>query len=326
MSTGFVSGVRVGSSRRSRGVSVCVVGDGGVGNGGIKGGDGDSGGGGGGGGGGDTASGLSTVLAIYGKKESALTPELRGLSAEQLRAYLEATKSGLSGYLAEIWPAWRAKLAADPKFGFKLLMEETVGLGLAVIGMVAARGKEVLNELDFAFCDIVVGAVLNFTALWMAAPSIANDVQSSLALKRWISSLPPNVFAASPPSAKHSLVSRCLGFLVTGMKFSCVGLVAGLAGTCISYVLLALRNAKSPEASAMRTKKLPGLIPNAFGWAGFMFVSSSPRYQLVAGLERGMFRWAPDAVAKTSSGLFRTMNNIVGGASWVWYARSVGLQ
>uniref|UniRef100_A0A7S2ZEW1 Uncharacterized protein n=2 Tax=Rhodosorus marinus TaxID=101924 RepID=A0A7S2ZEW1_9RHOD len=110
------------------------------------------------------------------------------------------------------------------------------------------------------------------------------------------------------------------------MKFSCVGLVAGLAGTCISYILLSVRNAKSSEASAVKTKKLPGLIPNAFGWAGFMFVSSSPRYQLVAGLERGMFMWAPDAVAKTSSGLFRTMNNIVGGASWVWYARSVGLQ
>lgn len=188
--------VSVGGLRRnSRRVQLCSVGGGvggSVGEGNGRG--GEDGGGGSGGSGGSGDGSVVSVMAMYGKTAESLAPEARGLGAEELKGYLEATKSGLVGYLADVWPAWRRKMAADPKFAFKLLMEETVGLGLAVSGMVAARGKEILNELDFAFCDMMVGAVLNFTALWIASPSVRLNSNGSSAVANYIKSLPSNLF------------------------------------------------------------------------------------------------------------------------------------
>jgi len=266
------------------------------------------------------------VLAMYGKSASSLAPELRGLNAAQLKEYLEATKGGLAGHLAQIWPAWRRKMAADPKFAFKLLMEETVGLGLALSGMIAARGKEILNELDYAFGDMIVGAVLNFTALWIAAPSVIAGQQSTSTFSKLLGRLPPNIFAATPPGIQYSVAMRIAGGLVTGTKFALVGLAAGFVGTCISSLLLSLRNMRHGSVPTASAKKTPGILENSLGWSGFMFVSSSPRYQAVAGLERVTYRFMPDAVAKTSSGLFRTMNNIIGGATWVYWAKFIKLQ
>lgn len=325
----------------------------GGGNGGFNNNDGDddsgnSGNGGegaGGGSGGEGSSGdnmeRSTILSKYGKSELDLPADVRSLTGSSLDGYLSATR-GLSGLLASVWSGWRRRCAADPEFPFKLLMEQTVGLGLTVSGMVAARGKDILNELDFAICDTIVGATMNFVLVYLLTPALAKNIvaknASTKAATGLFAQLPANMFARG----NYSLPMRIAGFLHKSALFSVCGFVASVIGTSASYGLVMLRQRSSVIA---RTKtnnhqeqgqqeqhqqqpspKLPNVITNSLAWAGFMLVSSSPRYQVVAGAERALFQFAPDSMAKLASGLVRTGNNVLGGATWVLWAKAVGLQ
>ena len=60
-------------------------------------------------------------------------------------------------------------MLADPNFVYKLLIEQTVGLGLVMSGTIAARGKDLLKELDFFLTDCTVGKL--FSILKKCRPS-----------------------------------------------------------------------------------------------------------------------------------------------------------
>lgn len=284
-------------------------------------GDGDDGGGGGGGGGDDSDETPDSILKSFGKTRSDLPADIASLRGDALRSYLSATQGGLSAWLARIWPGWRQRVAADPDFAFKLLMEETVGLGLAASGMIAARGDKILSELDFAFCDIAVGATLNFILVYLLTPSFG-VVPSGVAAH-----LPANLFA----KGKFGIPSRIAGFLYKGVLFSICGFAGSVAGTTLSQGLLLVRKKVKASRGDMveeeEERELPNILANSAAWAGFMFVSANPRYQAVSGMERILFGGAvPDSVAKICSAALRTGNNVLGGANWVMWAKAIGLQ
>lgn len=258
------------------------------------------------------------VLKSFGKTDADIPTDLRILSPTQLDSYLRATKSGFGAWLARSWPGWRRRVAADPEFPFKVLMEETVGLGLAASGMIAARGKKILSEIDLAFCDIAVGGTLNFILVYLLAPTIGARASS-------LSNLPANLFV----KGSYPLHSRIVGFLYKGTLFSICGFAGSVVGSTLSQSLIAARRAitaiRHPDQQ-LPEKVLPNVFINSAAWAGFMFISSNPRYQTVAGIERFLFSVAPDSVAKVSCGLLRTANNVLGGAHWVWWAKAIGLQ
>lgn len=267
----------------------------------------------------------ATLLQRFGRADEALPEDVRGLPAPDLAAYLEATRNGFVRWLAKIWPGWRRRVAADPDFPFKVLMEETVGLGLAASGMIAARGKDILNELDFAFCDIAVGATLNFILVYLLTPAVVvgGATRGGLlaSMGRMVKTLPANAFSAGAYTASE----RFMGFMYKGGLFAVCGFGGSLLGTTLSQILVQVRRAVSGNDGAVN-KELPNVAVNSLAWAGFMFLSSNPRYQTVAGVERALFAFAPDAIAKAGSGALRTANNVLGGANWVWWARKIGLQ
>eukprot|EP00871_Galdieria_phlegrea_P001421 jgi/Galph1/227/GphlegSOOS_G4961.1 len=254
-----------------------------------------------------------------------LPSHLWTLQTEQVSAYLASTSGGLVRFLANKWPAWQEKVLADPNFPFKLLMEETLGLGLGFSGMIAARGKDILKELDFATCDLAVGAAMNFILVWLLTPSISIQTPPTRSpLQQWLTNLPAHCFAASSTSVPFALQQRIAAFLYKGALFASCGFIGSMIGTSLAYFLLFMRRKLLKDTSTPR--QLPNLFINSLAWAGFMFVSSNPRYQLLSGTERLLFHIAPLNVAKVSAGILRTVNNIAGGASWVIYARAIGLQ
>lgn len=262
--------------------------------------------------------GRDDILKTFGKTDADISADLRTLSPTQLASYLQATKSGIGAWLARSWPGWRRRVAADPEFPFKVLMEETMGLGLAASGMIAARGKKILSEIDLAFCDIAVGGTLNFILVYLLAPAIGARAST-------LSNLPSNLFV----KGNYPLYSRVIGFLYKGILFSVCGFAGSVVGSTLSQSLIATRRAvasiRNPDQQ-LPEKALPNIFINSAAWAGFMFISSNPRYQTVAGVERLLFGVAPDSVAKVSCGLLRTANNVLGGAHWVWWAKAIGLQ
>ncbi|KAG1365546.1 protein RETICULATA-RELATED 3, chloroplastic [Cocos nucifera] len=230
----------------------------------------------------------------------------------------EEPSDGAAGPLVLLLSGWRSRVAADPQFPFKVLMEELVGVSACVLGDMASRPNFGLNELDFVFSTLVVGSILNFVLMYLLAPTSASAAVTL-----------PGVFAACPPghmfeTGPYSLLARLGTFVYKGATFAAVGFAAGLAGTAISNGLIALRKKMDPEFET--PNKPPPTVLNALTWALHMGISSNFRYQTLNGLEFLMAKVLPPAGFKVSVVALRCMNNVLGGMSFVVLARLTGSQ
>ncbi|KAK9723767.1 hypothetical protein RND81_05G023900 [Saponaria officinalis] len=212
---------------------------------------------------------------------------------------------------------WRERVAADPQFPFKVLMEEVVGLTSCVLGDMASRPNFGLNELDFVFSTLVVGSILNFTLMYLLAPT--SVATGSL----------PGIFSSCPAGhmfepGSFGLLSRCGTFVYKGAVFAAVGFAAGLVGTAVSNGLIAVRKKMDPEFET--PNKPPPTLLNAFTWALHMGLSSNFRYQALNGVEYVLEKVVPATVFKTSVVGLRCANNVLGGMSFVVLARLTGSQ
>lgn len=230
----------------------------------------------------------------------------------------DSSSSDGFGPLGAFLNGWRSRVAADPQFPFKVLMEEIVGVSACVLGDMATRPNFGLNELDFVFSTLVVGSILNFTLMYLLAPTMAS---SGAAL--------PAIFASCPTShmfepGPFSVLDRFGTFVYKGMVFAGVGLAAGLVGTALSNGLLMMRKKMDPKFET--PNKAPPTMLNALTWAAHMGISSNFRYQTLNGVEYLLAKGLPSFVFKTSVVVLRVMNNVLGGMSFVVLARLTGSQ
>eukprot|EP00250_Pteridium_aquilinum_P000997 c11175_g1_i1 orf=481-1785(-) len=227
---------------------------------------------------------------------------------------------GPGGLFGAFLKGWNERVLADPQFPFKVLMEEVVGVGACVLGDMASRPNFGLNELDFVFSTIVVGSILNFSLMYMLAPtSVSTAAASSL----------PAIFASSPPGhmfehGAYSVLDRLGTFVYKGAVFATVGFGAGLLGTVISNVLVGMRKKMDPSNEVQ--VKAPPTVLNAATWAIHMGLSSNFRYQVVNGLEFAMAKALSPSIFKLSVLCIRAVNNVLGGMSFVILARLTGSQ
>lgn len=254
-------------------------------------------GGGHGGGGGDNGSG--------GSESSGQTP---GGSADG------------GGFLGSFIRGWDARVRADPQFVFKVLMEEIIGVGMCVIGDMATRPNFGLDELDLVFSTLVVGSILNFTLMYMLAPTAASGA---------VASKLPGIFASSPSghmfeTGSYSLLERFGTFVYKGTQFAGVGFFAGLVGTGISTLLINARKKVDPDFVSQNAS--PPVLLNALTWAAHMGLSSNSRYQSLNGLEFALAKVLSPAPFKIFVPVLRGLNNVLGGASFVALARLTGSQ
>ncbi|XP_030538565.2 protein RETICULATA-RELATED 3, chloroplastic [Rhodamnia argentea] len=222
------------------------------------------------------------------------------------------------GILGLFLNGWRSRVAADPQFPFKVLMEEIVGVSACVLGDMASRPNFGLNELDFVFSTLVVGCILNFTLMYLLAPT-ASVASSSL----------PAIFASCPKShmfeaGAYGMVERFGTFVYKGMVFAAVGFAAGLVGTALSNGLIKMRKKMDPNFET--PNKPPPTILNAATWAIHMGLSSNFRYQTLNGIEFLLEKWLPALAFKTSVVALRCANNVLGGMTFVILARLTGSQ
>ncbi|CAH9102326.1 unnamed protein product [Cuscuta europaea] len=222
------------------------------------------------------------------------------------------------GPIGAFLSGWRSRVAADPQFPFKVLMEELVGVTACVIGDMASRPNFGLNELDFVFSTMVVGSIMNFVLMYLLAPTASSASQAL-----------PSIFSSCPPShmfqpGSYGLVSRAGTLVYKGVLFATVGFAAGLVGTAISNGLIKIR--KKMDPSFETPNKPPPTILNAATWAIHMGVSSNLRYQTLNGVEFVLANSVPALVFKSSVIVLRCVNNVLGGMSFVVLARMTGSQ
>ncbi|KAL8102038.1 protein RETICULATA-RELATED 3, chloroplastic-like [Apium graveolens] len=222
------------------------------------------------------------------------------------------------GPLGAFLNGWRSRVAADPQFPFKVLMEEIVGLSACVLGDMASRPNFGLNELDLVFSTLVVCFILNFTLMYILAPTMAS---SGAALPSFFASCPTShMFEPGP----FSVLDRFGTFVYKGMLFAGVGFTAGLVGTTLSNGLLMLRKKMDPTFET--PNKAPRTMLNALTWAAQVGLSANLRYQTLNGVEYVLAKTLPSFVFKTSVIVLRVVNNVMGGMSFVILARLTGSQ
>lgn len=228
--------------------------------------------------------------------------------------------SSLDGFgpIGAFLSGWRSRVAADPQFPFKVLMEEVVGVSACVLGDMASRPNFGLNELDFVFSTLVVGSIMNFTLMYLLAPTMGSA-----------SATLPFIFANSPTShmfepGAYSLINRLGTFVYKGTVFAAVGFAAGLVGTALSNGLITMRKKMDPSFES--PNKAPPTVLNAMTWAIHMGLSSNFRYQTLNGIEFVLAKGMPPLLFKTSVVGLRLVNNVLGGMSFVVLARMTGSQ
>ncbi|KAL5058365.1 hypothetical protein RYX36_029969 [Vicia faba] len=228
------------------------------------------------------------------------------------------SKDSSFGILGLFLNGWRSRVAADPQFPFKVLSEEVVGVTSAVLGDMATRPNFGLNELDFVFSTLVVGAILNFTLMYLLAPTLGSA-----------SAKVPAIFASCPKShmfepGVYSLLDRFGTLVYKGAIFAVVGLGAGLVGTAISNGLVSMRKKMDPSFES--PNKPPPTLLNGLTWSAHMGFSSNLRYQTLNGAEFLLEKVLNPLVFKTSVVAIRCVNNVLGGMTFVMLARLTGSQ
>ncbi|GAQ82959.1 hypothetical protein KFL_001300220 [Klebsormidium nitens] len=223
-----------------------------------------------------------------------------------------------SNPLSVILEGWKERVEADPSFPFKVLTEQVIGVSASVLGDMAGRPNFGLSELDFVFSTMIVGSILNFSLMYLLAPTLATAGATTL----------PWIFHNCPPGhmfepGGFNLLQRSGTFVFKGIQFAAIGFAAGLVGTGMTNLLLKLRKKMDPDYDG---NSPPPLVLNAATWALHMGLSSNLRYQALNGLE---FLLAPKmnpSIFKTGVFLLRTLNNVGGGASFSILAKMTGSQ
>ena len=192
-----------------------------------------------------------------------------------------------------------------------------MGVTACVLGDMASRPNFGLNELDFVFSTLIVGSILNFTLMYLLAPTAS------------VSSRLPAIFANCPQShmfepGAYTFMNRFGTVVFKGAVFAAVGFAAGLVGTAISNGLIKMR--KKMDPSFETPNKAPPTLLNALTWAIHMGVSSNLRYQTLNGIEFMLAKGVPPLVFKSSVVVLRCLNNVLGGMSFVILARMTGSQ
>ncbi|CAM8977038.1 unnamed protein product [Rhodiola kirilowii] len=222
------------------------------------------------------------------------------------------------GILGLFLNGWRSRVAADPQFPFKVLMEELVGVSSCVLGDMASRPNFGLNELDFVFSTLVVGCIVNFTLMYLLAPTIGASASNL-----------PAIFANCPKShmfepGAFGIMHRLGTFVYKGTIFAAVGFAAGLVGTALSNGLIKLRKKMDPTFET--PNKAPPTVLNAATWAIHMGLSSNFRYQTLNGIEFVLEKGVSPFLFKAAVIVMRCLNNVMGGMSFVVLARLTGSQ
>ncbi len=222
---------------------------------------------------------------------------------------------------------WKDRMAADPQFGYKVFIEQVIGVGASVIGDMASRPNWGLNELDFVFATLVVGSIVNFALMYLLAPTAAaSSASAGIVTKIFGDQILKSMGAPGGHMFQPGfpVTKRLVNFVYKGGIFAFIGLCAGLVGTAMSNGLLELRKKLDPNFVVVNTP--PNVLANASCWAAHMGVSSNFRYQVLNGVDMVLQPVMPSGAFRLFTSAVRGANNAIGGISFVLLAKLLGVQ
>ena len=269
------------------------------------------------------------------------------MKADVLDLYVKYGKVKILAFLMNMFPAVRDRALADPRFAFKLLVETGVDAAMNVAMEVKQRRETFWDEFEFFACDQLAAFAVNTAIITICSPAIVlgNTTRSMrklgelsknaggaskvmYAARRYIGSLPPNVFMIDPKLGMADKLVRGAACVVTrGGQIFFVATLCGTLGQMTANSLMMLRRAAGRDkyyskayAASIDDSVDPPVMDTGLLWGRFMCVSANVRQQLVIGGERAV----ENLTSGTGSGVarrwtrgstiaLRVLNNIKGG-------------
>lgn len=113
---------------------------------------------------------------------------------------------------------------------------QVLGVGAAVLGDMSSRPNWGLNELDFVFSTLIVGSIMNFSLMYLLAPTgakagaaLPKNLIAKLFDERTLTKMGApggHIFEKG-----YSFSGRAINLLYKTVMFGTIGFLAGLAGT-----------------------------------------------------------------------------------------------
>jgi len=209
----------------------------------------------------------------------------------------------------------RGRLAADPFFAHKLLVECCLDAAIIVGVNYNTRKDRFLPEIEFTLCQMAISLLSDFALVYLLAPSTLRSPATTGSLRARIASLPTHVFQSAAPGTKSFTPSaRFLTFLLKGVQYGIVGFAMGCLGAGSVQALLWVREHLDPYFEPPAT--VQSIRGTGVGWSIFMATSSNLRYNMVTGLEDVLY-WRSVRAGKLGSVAVRLVNNWAGAIQWV---------
>lgn len=227
-----------------------------------------------------------------------------------------------------LWKGWEDRVLCDPAFPSKVLIEQIIGVGAAVVGDMSSRPKWGLHELDFVFATLIVGSIVNFALMYClaATPATTGPAQGSILQKLFSEQTLKSLGAPGGHMFEkgYSIGARMTNLAYKGFLFGIIGICSGLIGTALSNGLILMRQRMDP--SFQPQNEAPNVGMNALAWGTHMGISANTRYQILYGLDTIMTPALGRTWFLVYSAIIRTLNNVFGGTSFVFFARLYGVQ
>ena len=209
------------------------------------------------------------------------------------------------------------RLMADPAFMQKMLIEQIISVGTSLALEARQRRENFAKELDLVVINTACVALSTGALVWLMAPNRAYGAIGKMPWQKALQGMPNNVFDASTPYKKFSMGSRVAGGLVKTAELCAVGSVAGAAMSGLSQLAVKVRRQRNPDFTP--SVPIPELGKSSQGMGLYMAASANVRYQLVSGIDRGMFdRFNVLWMYLLASSSVRLGSNLVGEASRRW--------
>ncbi|MCC7441700.1 MAG: RETICULATA-related protein [Bdellovibrionales bacterium] len=271
---------------------------------------------------------LLRLLNARGVRARDVLPQLRGATSEGLVAdeavvrYMKLDGMPVVGAALRFSPGLRNRILADPAFFMKLAVEQAIGVTTTIASYYTTRpGEEFWNSMDLITVDVVSVMFVDFALVYFLTPQLAHRLRPKAQRTGWLnrgrdylSTLPQNAFEANVPGGSpYSLGQRVSSFLYKSGQFAVIGGAAGLAGTALTHGIY--------EITGQERGELPDPLQNGAQWGAFLASSSNSRYQLLAGVERGLqsvLGKRPVLLMLATAGI-RYGNSYIGGLHWLQF-------
>jgi len=200
------------------------------------------------------------------------------------------TNRGLQNIGKLILYQYRQRVAADPSFLQKSILEVFLAAGTQLTAEVGKRGLDrIIPEIDFVIAGLFTAIAGKYYSMWKVAPTKTDSKVDEVndhknASSHWRSKIPTNAFQATllDGKTKPALLQRMTSFLVPMPSLFQAGFIASTIGYGFTAILISLRSILIPtyEAATVNINIIHACVYTGL----FMAFVSNIRYQLLQGL------------------------------------------